>query len=126
MLQDILSRNQAFYRSFEKKDIAAMSEIWSQGTGSLCIHPGRSAIKGWDEIHRSWIQIFKNTNYIEIEIDVISTEVSDNLAYVVLTETVMQIAGRRKVEARSIATNIFEKMGQNWYLTHHHASPVMR
>lgn len=38
---EVLAVNEAFYRAFEKKDIEAMSAVWSQGTASLCIHPGR-------------------------------------------------------------------------------------
>jgi hypothetical protein len=51
---EVLATNEAFYRAFEKKDIEAMSAVWSQGTGSRCIHPGRDAIRGWKDIRSSW------------------------------------------------------------------------
>ncbi len=124
--QAVLAANQAFYRAFEKKDIEAMSAVWSRGTGSLCIHPGRSVLRGWEATRSSWEQIFKNTSYLEIDLDIISTEVSGNLAYVVLVENLLQVAGGRQVKAQSMATNIFERMGQKWYLVHHHGSPVAR
>lgn len=124
--QAVLAVNQAFYRAFEKKDLEAMSAVWSQGTGSLCIHPGRNVLRGWKAIHSSWEQIFKNTNYIEIETDILTTEVRDNLAYVVLIENVFQVIGGRRVQAQSMATNIFELMAQKWYLVNHHGSPIMR
>jgi hypothetical protein len=47
------------------------------------------------------------------------------LAYVVLVEEVMQVLGRRKVQAESMATNIFIRMANQWYLIHHHGSPIM-
>lgn len=122
----VLAANEAFYRAFEKKDIDAMSVVWSQGTGSRCIHPGRNAIKGWKDIRHSWEQIFQNTKYIEIEIEVISTEVRDHLAYVIAIEKVLQVSGGRSIQAQSIATNIFERMASSWYLVHHHGSPLMR
>jgi ketosteroid isomerase-like protein len=28
--------------------------------------------------------------------------------------------------ARILATNVYEKQGDAWYIVHHHASPVMR
>ncbi|MEM9908857.1 MAG: nuclear transport factor 2 family protein [Cyanobacteria bacterium P01_D01_bin.44] len=121
----VLEINQAFYRAFEKKDIDAMEGVCSKGIGSLCIHPGREVIKGWDAIRRSWLQIFKATRYLEIDLDVISVEVSGDLAYVVLVEKVMQVAGNRRLEAKSMATNTFEHMGGQWYLIHHHGSPIM-
>ncbi|MEM7064414.1 MAG: nuclear transport factor 2 family protein [Cyanobacteria bacterium P01_B01_bin.77] len=121
----VLEANQTFYRAFEKKDIEAMEAICSKGIDSLCIHPGRKALKGWEAIRQSWLQIFKATRYLEIDLDVMSVEVSGDLAYVVLVEKVMQISGSRRLEAKSMATNTFERMGGQWYLVHHHGSPIM-
>ncbi len=123
---EILAVNDAFYRAFEKKDIEAMGAVWSQGTGSLCIHPGWNVLNGWKDIQASWANIFKNTAYVEIDTDIITTEVRENVAYVVLVENVLQIANGRKLKAQSIATNVFELLGGKWYLVHHHASPIMR
>jgi ketosteroid isomerase-like protein len=123
--QAVLTANEAFYRAFEKKNLDAMSALWSQGTGSLCVHPGREAIRGWDEIRASWEKIFRNTNYLEVETAIIRVEVNGNLAYVVLTETVLQVMGGRRVKGQSIATNVFEYMAQKWYLVHHHGSPLL-
>ncbi len=122
----VLAANEAFYRAFEKKDIEAMSAVWSQGTGSLCIHPGRNVLRGWKEIRSSWEGIFRNTKYIEIETDIIATEVRNNIAYVVLVENVLQISGGRRAQAQSMATNIFELLAQKWYLVNHHGSPLLK
>jgi ketosteroid isomerase-like protein len=121
----VLAANEAFYRAFEKKDIDAMSEIWSQGTGSLCVHPGWSILRGWKQVSNSWVNIFKNTPYIEIDTDIISTEIRGNIAYVALVENVMQVIKGSRIKAESLATNVFELLGGKWYLAHHHASPVM-
>ena len=75
----VLEANQRFYRAFEKKDIEAMEAVCSKGIGSLCIHPGRQALKGWETIRQSWLQIFKATRYLEIDLDVMSVEVSGDL-----------------------------------------------
>lgn len=122
--QAVISINEAFYRAFEKKDLEAMAQVWSHGISSLCIHPGRSVLKGWDDIRTSWATIFKHTQYIEIELDIISTEVQGHLAYVVGVERLMQVSRGRQIEAMSMATNIFERMGDRWYLVHHHGSPL--
>lgn len=123
--RDILAANEAFYRAFEKKNIEAMSAVWSKGTGCLCIHPGRNALHGWEAIGSSWEKIFKNTQYLEIEITVVTTEVNGNLAYVILVENLLQVSGSRRIQAQSMATNIFERMAQRWYLVHHHGSPLI-
>lgn len=124
--QAILAANQAFYRAFEKKDIEAMSAIWSRGISIVCIHPGRSALRGPQAIRSSWEQIFKNTSYIEIDIEVIASEVSGDIGYAVLVESLLQVSGGRRIQAQSIATNIFERMGNSWYLVSHHGSPVIK
>jgi ketosteroid isomerase-like protein len=124
--QALLAANTAFYRAFEKKDIEAMSAVWSKGTGCLCVHPGRTVLQGWEQVRSSWEQIFKNTRYLEINIDLIRTEINGDLAYVVVTENLLQIVQGRKLEAQSIATNLFERMAQGWYLIHHHGSPLIR
>ncbi len=121
----VLAANEAFYRAFEKKDLEAMTAVWSQGTGSLCIHPGRNALRGWDAVRSSWEAIFRHTSYLEIETEIVRVDVSGDLAYVVLTETVLQVTGRRQSKAQSVATNVFERMGEKWYLIHHHGSPLL-
>jgi len=121
----VLAANQAFYRCFEKKDLEAMEAIWSKGMGCLCIHPGRDALKGWEEIRDAWARIFSNTSYLEIDTDILTVEVSGDLAYVVLVENVLQISQGRRLQARSMATNGFERMAGRWYMIHHHGSPVV-
>ena len=123
---EILAVNTDFYRAFENKDIEAMSALWSQGTGSTCIHPGRSILRGWKQVRASWEQIFRNTAYIEINLDIMATEVADNIAYIVLVENVLQVVNGRRLEAQSRATNVFQFLGGKWYLLHHHGSPIMR
>lgn len=125
-IQDVQATNEAFYRAFEKKDMEAMALVWSQGTGCLCIHPGREALRGWEAIQTSWQQIFRNTQYLEIDVDLMSTELSGNLAYIVLVEHLRQIVRGRELNAQSLATNVFEKMGDRWYMVHHHGSPIVR
>jgi ketosteroid isomerase-like protein len=121
----LLAVNTAFYRAFEKRDLETMSTLWSHGTGCSCVHPGRDMLRGWEPIRASWEKIFRNTNYLEIEIELIKVEISGDLGYVVLTETVLQVAGGRRTKAQSIATDLFERMAQQWYLVHHHGSPIM-
>lgn len=121
----VLAVNASFYRAFEKKDLEAMEAVWSKGIGCLCIHPGRDALKGGEEILDSWAQIFKNTSYVEIDTDILTVESNGELAYVVLIEHVLQISSGQRLEARSMATNLFECMGGQWFMVHHHASPVV-
>ncbi|MEM8779801.1 MAG: nuclear transport factor 2 family protein [Cyanobacteria bacterium P01_G01_bin.49] len=122
----VIAVNEAFYRGFEKREIKAISQIWWQGSGSTCIHPGGKVLKGWETIRDSWETIFKNTDYLEIDTEIISVEVGQEIAYIILIEKVTQVNKGRKVEAQSIGTNAFGKMAQKWFLVHHHGSPILR
>lgn len=122
----VLAANEAFYQAFSQRKIGEMSLIWWQGTTSLCIHPGGQILTGWDSIRTSWESIFKNTDLLEIETEIIKAEIDQSLAYVILRETVFQSSRGRSLKAQSIATNIFQKMAQKWYLVSHHGSPIMR
>lgn len=122
----VLAANQAFYDAFSNRNIGSMNLLWWQGSTSLCVHPGGKVLTGWEEIRESWESIFDNTDSFEIDIEVIKVEIDSYLAYVVVREMVLQSSRGRKVKAPSIATNIFQKMAQKWYLVHHHGSPIMR
>jgi len=43
-----------------------------------------------------------------------------------LIENLRQVVGLRQDRAQSVATNLFERMGGDWFLVHHHGSPLMR
>jgi len=122
----IIAVNEAFYRAFSNRDIGSMRLIWWQGATSLCIHPGGKVLMGWEPIQVSWESIFRNTNSLEIDIEVIKVEIDQAIAYVVVQEIVLQSSRGRKIKAPSLATNIFQKMAQQWYLIHHHGSPIVR
>ena len=122
----VLASNQAFYDAFGDRDLKVMTSLWWQGSTSLCIHPGGGVILGWEEIKASWDAIFRNTDALEIDFEIVKAEVDNSLAYVVVREIVLQASSGRRMKAQSIATNVFQKMAQKWYLVQHHGSPIIR
>jgi len=122
----VLTANQEFYNAFCERNLPKMSLLWWQGQTSLCIHPGGRILTGWESIKSSWDGIFRNTDSVEIEIEIIKVEVDSAIAYVMVREVVLQFARGGKLKAQSLATNIFQKMAQKWYIIHHHGSPIVR
>lgn len=122
----VLAANQAFYNAFGDRNLQKMTAIWWQGSTSLCIHPGSQPIVGWSNIQNSWKAIFQHTDSLEIDIELVDLEVDLSLAYVVVREIVLQSSQDSRMKAQSLATNIFQKMAQKWYLVNHHGSPIMR
>lgn len=125
-VQDVLATNQTFYQAFEQMDVEALGLIWSKDPKATCIHPGRNLLRGWEQIRFSWDQIFRNTKQLEVAADVIKTELQGNIAYVILVENLVQVVPERRMEVQTMVTNIFEHDGDNWFLVHRHASPMMR
>ncbi|WAL60440.1 nuclear transport factor 2 family protein [Thermocoleostomius sinensis] len=123
--QAVLAANQAFYRAFEQKNLEALSAIWLKGDNSVCIHPGRPPLKGWERISTSWDEIFKNTDSIQLTTETIAAGVSGNIAYVVLLEKLSQVIQGRSVDVQSIATNVFARTPEAWRLVHRHGSPIL-
>ena len=122
----VLAANQAFYDAFSHQDIKSMRLLWWQGTTSLCIHPGGRIITGWEEIQNSWASIFKHTDSLAIDIEIVKVEIDQALAYVIVGETLLQSSRGKKIKVQSIATNLFQNMAQKWYLVYHHGSPILR
>jgi ketosteroid isomerase-like protein len=123
---DLLATNQAFYQAFEQLDINALELIWSKSPNVSCIHPGRAALKGLDQIRFSWDQIFRNTKQLEVAIDVMAVELRGPLAYVLLLENLVQVVPEKRMEVQTLVTNIFEFEDGNWFLLHRHSSPLMQ
>ncbi len=73
-----------------------MSSLWWQGSSSLCIHPGGRVFIGWEEIRDTWLSIFRNTDFLEIDREIIKIEIDQALAYVVVGETVLQSSRGKK------------------------------
>ena len=122
----VLATNKAFYDAFGDRDLKVMTSLWWQGSTSLCIHPGGQVIMGWEEIKASWDAIFRNTDALEIDVEIVKAEVDSSLAYIVVREIVLQASSGRRMKAQSLATNVFQKMAQKWYLVQHHGSPIIR
>ncbi len=122
----VLETNQAFYQAFSQRNLQKMNQVWWQGSTSLCIHPGGRVFIGWEEIRDTWSSIFRNTDFLEIDLEIIKIEIDQALAYLVVGETVLQSSRGKKFKGQSIGTNIFQKMAGKWYLVSHHGSPIMR
>jgi hypothetical protein len=51
------------------------------------------------DIRSYWEQMFTNTAYIAINLDIIATELVNNIPYVVTIENILQVVGGRRIEA---------------------------
>jgi ketosteroid isomerase-like protein len=120
----VIEANRAFYRAFETLEVENMEEVWLKATHIVCIHPGWRRLEGWGPIMQSWERIFDSTFGMNFELVEVEVIIRGDLAVVVVEENLTQRGYDGIAKSQVMATNVFEKVGQRWYLVLHHGSPV--
>jgi uncharacterized protein (TIGR02246 family) len=120
----VAAANVAFYRALEARDIDTMAQIWLHDESASCVHPGWHRLDGWEEIQRSWENIFANSRPWTVACEDIRIAVAGDLAWVTCVEVITPFgANGGEDAARMQATNLFGRVDGEWRLVHHHASP---
>jgi ketosteroid isomerase-like protein len=117
--------NERFYRAFESLDMALMTAVWVQTERAKCVHPGWDLLEGWDRVAQSWAAIFANTAYMRFVITDVAVHLYGHVAWVTCVENLSHVAGSTQI-SRILATNVYEQHDDDWYIVHHHASPVLQ
>lgn len=124
-IEEVTRANRAFYEAFESLDVAQMDKIWVHQEYVTCIHPGWSLRSGWPAVRDSWVLIFNNTFSMTFELTEVQVQVAGDIGWVICTENLSSRQGEQSIESRVLATNLFERIGDEWLMIHHHGSPVM-
>ena len=112
----LLFANEAFYRAFVDRDMAAMEEVWSATAPVACIHPGWGALTGREDVLESWAAIISNPDSPDVRVHAPEPHLHGDVGFVVCYE---EIAGQYL-----IATNVFVRDGSVWRMVHHQAGPT--
>lgn len=124
-IEEVARVNQAFYEAFESLDITQMDKLWLQQEYVTCIHPGWGLRSGWPAVRDSWVLIFNHTFDMKFELTDVEVQVAGDVAWVICTENLTTKQDDTTVQTRILATNLFERVGDEWLMIHHHGSPVM-
>ena len=124
-IEEVTRANEAFYEAFESLDIAKMDAVWALQDYVTCVHPGWTLRTGWPQVRDSWVLIFNNTFSMEFELTDLQVQVAGDIAWVICVENISSRQGETLQETRVLATNLYERMGEEWKMIHHHGSPVM-
>jgi ketosteroid isomerase-like protein len=116
--------NERFYMAMTTGEIDEMDAMWVHDAQSVCIHPGRDAIVGYDQIRESWSMIFSSENSMSIAASNERITVSGDTAWVVCNETISVATPEGLGAAAAQATNIFRRISGKWKMVLHHASGV--
>ncbi len=124
-IEEVTQMNEQFYRAFENLDVGLMDSMWAHEEYVTCIHPGWSIRLGWPAVRDSWVVIFNNTFSMEFELTELQVQVAADVAWVICTENISSRVGESPQNSRVVATNLFERIGDEWKIIHHHGSPLM-
>ena len=123
--QAVAAANEAFYRAFETLNIKEMEKVWLQASHIKCVHPGWSLLCGWGPIMASWERIFTNTQSMRFSLSDVRLEVSGTLGWAVLIENLDAHGSDGVSRSQILTTNLFEQSDGQWFMVHHHASPIL-
>jgi len=112
----VLAANEAFYRAFARRDLAAMDRLWAESAEVSCLHPGWGPCHGRDAVMESWAGILGNAESPNIRCLRARATIYGDVAVVVCYEAIEQ--------SYLIATNLFVRQAGAWKLVHHQAGPV--
>ncbi len=114
--QAALFANEAFYRAFCDRDVAAMRALWAAHAPVACCHPGWGPISGRDAVLESWTAIMENPD---------SPAIACHDAHAhLLGECAMVICFEELEGGFTVATNLFVREDGAWRMVHHHAGPT--
>jgi ketosteroid isomerase-like protein len=117
----VLEANQGFYDALEARDIALMSKVWAQDGTVRCTQPNGVLLRGWEEVRRTFEQLFSADRPYKIELTQVYSEEADAIAYVSLVERV-EMPQTTRPRREHVATNVFRLEKGVWKLVLHHTT----
>ncbi len=109
----VLDANDAFYRAFARRDVAAMEALWADDVPVTCVHPGWDAIRGREAVMDSWRSVLRG-NAPDVRCGKASAHVAGDVAWVICRERIPD-------GPPLVATNVFVRSGGAWRMCHHQA-----
>jgi ketosteroid isomerase-like protein len=116
----------AFYSAFERADVEAMMEVWSDDDNIICIHPLGNRLTGRARVRESWEQIFRKGSYLTIHLEEPQYAQGPLLAIHVVYENLTFLNPQNPTSGLIIATNVYQLTDSGWRMVLHHASPSTR
>lgn len=112
----VLFANEAFYRAFAARDLAAMDDVWAKHCPVACIHPGWAPLFGRAAVMESWQNILGNPSSPTVTCHAARAFLYGDTAFITCFEA---LGG-----GFLIATNLFVRQGALWKMIHHQAGPT--
>ncbi len=113
----------AFYRAFERADLAAMMAVWAEDEEIVCVHPGGERLVGFDAVRDSWRQLFSQGPRLRFQLLDRRVHAVRPMSIHTLYESIT-LGGEVGPAHLALTTNIYLLTPAGWRLLAHHASPL--
>lgn len=113
----------AFYKAFERADLAAMMAVWAEEEDIVCVHPGGARHTGMAEVRESWRQILAQGSGLQFHL-VGNRVFSGRMISIHSVYEHVTVAGESRPANPVLATNIYLLTDRGWRMLMHHASPL--
>src|SRR5688572_19517545 len=80
--QAVADANAAFYAALSNSDLDGMDEVWFPADWTECVHPGWTALRGWDAVRESWRLIFESPTRVAISTSNVRVRIIGDVAWV--------------------------------------------
>ncbi|MEM7273592.1 MAG: nuclear transport factor 2 family protein [Actinomycetota bacterium] len=120
-MAEVRAANARFYEALERADLELMADSWVHSADAVCAHPGRTPLRGWDQVWASWEAILSSGGNPQVIITEEEVTVRGTIAWVTATENM--ISGGNTGAATAL--NVFERRAEGWRMVVHHAAPVL-
>jgi uncharacterized protein (TIGR02246 family) len=123
-LQAVADTNAAFYAALSTRDLTAMTELWFPADWAECVHPGWTALRGWDAVRESWRLIFEGSSRVTVTASDVRVRVVGDVAWVSCLERIAATDDEEIHASLAQATNLFVRHDGRWRMVVHHASAL--
>lgn len=112
----LLALNQAFYRAFSNRDVAAMAALWAERLPVSCLHPGWGALIGREAVLTSWRDVLQAPDGVIVR--------PRNERVMLYGESALVLCEELLGGAVLAASNLFVREDGAWRLAHHQSGPI--
>jgi ketosteroid isomerase-like protein len=111
-----------FYAAFNGRDIALMTQNWSDGAEANMSNPLGGIRRGWEDIQAGYHRLFTGPAQVYVEFYDYSVHVAGDLFYAVGRERGDFRLGETLVELAIRTSRIYRRHPDRWRQVHHHGS----
>jgi len=124
---EVRKASEQFYAALNRMlngDAGSLASIWSHASGVTTMHPIGGRQVGWEQVKESWTQVAQLASDGKVQLKDQLIRVAGDMACEVGTEHAEFKLGGEKVGGQIRVTNVYQREGGAWKISHHHTDVV--